>query len=262
MDKISIPGKEAKKHIQEALKAVFPGFKFSLTSEYDSVRVSWTDGPLTPDVQKVLNRFESYTRVLWKTDYTEATGYEWKGQLYVGPRYLSATRQLSDERKAALIEYMAEGDMDYFGAKVFERVDAEREMILEGKLEGFEPRQRPDLMRDTAPEIDKRVKKDANTGAVPAPEAKELVQVLPFPANFDSEAPVAPMETNETALVIPFPKNRAKAVREHQFISTLEPEQRLKFRALQMLFQVDADKLMENSLSVDDAFLAAAYMFK
>lgn len=103
MEKVSIAGKEAKKHIQDALKVVFPGFKFSLTSDYDSVHVSWTDGPLVPDVEKVLNRFESYTRVLWKTDYTEPTGYEWKGMLYVGPRHLSTSRRLSEARKERLI---------------------------------------------------------------------------------------------------------------------------------------------------------------
>ena len=55
---------EAKKHIAEALKIVFPGVKFSMRSSYDSVYVTWTDGPLTIDVERVLNRFESYTRVV------------------------------------------------------------------------------------------------------------------------------------------------------------------------------------------------------
>ncbi|RCW41619.1 LPD29 domain-containing protein [Paenibacillus prosopidis] len=241
MEKISIPGKEAKKHILAALKLVFPGFKFSLTSEYDSVLVSWTDGPLTPDVQKVLNRFESYTRVLWKTDYTEPTGYEWKGQLYLGPRYLSTVRRLSDERKAELIEYMAAGGADYYDAKVFERVDAEREMIREGNLDGFEPKNLPDLMRDAAPEIDKREKKGIQSGDTPA---------------------AVMVEPKQTAQVINFP-NRGSAVREHEFYKTLDPEQRLKLRTLQMLFKVDADRLIESGLSVDEAFsLAATHVLK
>jgi hypothetical protein len=234
MDKISIAGKEAKKHIQEALKAVFPGFKFSLTSEYDSVRVFWTDGPLTTDVQMVLNRFESFTRVKWKTDYTDPTGYEWKGQLYLGPRYLSAVRQLSNDRKTKLIEYMAASGTDYYDAKVFERLDAESVMIREGELEGFEPSHRPDLMRETAPEVDRREKKDANAPAPVKDEPKELAQVISFP------------------------ENRAAAVREHQFYNTLDPEQRLKFRALQMLFKIDADRLIESGLTVDEAFTLAA----
>ncbi|MEB8637238.1 hypothetical protein P4H32_26380 [Bacillus cereus] len=242
MEKISIAGKETKKHIQEALKAVFPGFKFSLTSDYDSVCVRWTDGPVAPDVQKVLNRFESYTRVQWKTDFEEATGYEWKGQLYIGARHLSTVRQLSNERKDALIAYMTDGGMDYFNATVFERVDAEREMIQEGKLDSVEPRQRPDLMRDDIPREDRRKKNEANPGDAPVVVAKA--------------SPAA--EPKQLAQVIQFPKQRASAVREYQFYESLEAEQRLKFRALQLLFKVDADKLIESGLSVDEAFTLAA----
>ncbi|MBD2861551.1 hypothetical protein IDH45_06045 [Paenibacillus sp. IB182363] len=76
--------------------------KFSYRIDYDSVSCYWTDGPMKEDVQKVLNRFESYTRILARDDRKEATGYEWGGTLYVGPKYLNANRSLSNERKISI----------------------------------------------------------------------------------------------------------------------------------------------------------------
>jgi hypothetical protein len=48
--------------IREDLKKVFKGFKFSVTSEQfaggDSVRISWTNGPTTDEVQKISSKYE------------------------------------------------------------------------------------------------------------------------------------------------------------------------------------------------------------
>lgn len=175
----NITGKEAKKHVAEALKIVFPGFKFSLRSSFDEVLVSWTDGPLEQDVQRVLNRFESYTRVLWITDSYKCTGYEWHGIHYAGPQYLNVIRTLSESRKEVLIESAGTATL-WNNMNKLERVEIERELIRTGKLESVEPRHCPDLLIDEKPVIDNRPKKQTE------PESQtvfqnNVVQLFPKP---------------------------------------------------------------------------------
>ncbi|MFB8378194.1 LPD29 domain-containing protein [Paenibacillus taichungensis] len=175
---INITGKEAKKHVAEALKIVFPGFKFSLRSSFDQVLVSWTDGPMETDVQRVLNRFESYTRVLCRTDYKKKTGYEWHGTHYAGPEYLDTLRSFSDEHRAALVE--AAGSMKiWIDLNKTERVEIERELIRTGKLEGVEPRQCPDLLIDEKPVLDNRPKKQPEPIHQQPSAPNNVVQLFP-----------------------------------------------------------------------------------
>src|SRR6185436_13773425 len=55
--------KETAQLIREALKAAFPGFKFSVRTSYASMTsstdISWTDGPTQPEVDRVVNAFTS-----------------------------------------------------------------------------------------------------------------------------------------------------------------------------------------------------------
>lgn len=55
--------KETAAAIRAALKVAFPGFKFSVTFERYSMgsctNVSWTDGPTSPEVRLVTDRFTS-----------------------------------------------------------------------------------------------------------------------------------------------------------------------------------------------------------
>ncbi|MBV6717185.1 LPD29 domain-containing protein [Paenibacillus chitinolyticus] len=236
-----IAGKEAKKHIKDALKEVFPGVKFSLTSEFNSVTVSWTDGPQKSDVQKVLYRFESYTRVKCVTDYEEPTGYEWNGQTYLGPRYLSVTRVLSDDRKSAIDSYAEQCGSSYIGATVFEREEYERELIRKGLLKGVFPRNCPDLMRDSFPEVDRRK---------PARPAKEAEQAL-------TDEP--PGGKAGMAQVIPFPKVGEKTA-TRTYLDSLTAEQQLKFHVLQILYDYDAEFFINSEMTVDEAFTKAAEM--
>lgn len=174
MTTISISGKETKKHINEALKAVFPGFKFSMTSEFDTVNVSWIDGPLASDVQKVLNRFKSYTRVLCKTDFEKATGYEWHGTTFVGARYLNTQRMVSGERKGLIDAYLIDTKgLSYADANIPERQEAERALIASGMLEGRPPADRSELMLEAAPVIDNRKK-----AADPAPVQANVIPLF------------------------------------------------------------------------------------
>ncbi|TVX85645.1 LPD29 domain-containing protein [Paenibacillus agilis] len=235
MEKQFICGKETKRHIVEALKLVFPGIKFSSRSSYDSVRVSWTDGPLEHDVEKVLNRFQSYTRILDIDDRHEATGYEWKGIVYVGARHLDASRQLSDGRKQALIDYMESWEKTYLDANKPERAAAEMELITQGSLSGITPMDYPDLMRDSYPVIDRR---KTNPSKVQAGQALGIGHHL--------------MKSTETCTIIPFPNRRKMAVT----MDSLNPDQLLKLNLLAAMQGKDSaeELLIESVKSVDEMF--------
>lgn len=226
---ININGKEAKKHIQEALKIVFPGFKFSLQSKYDQVTVRWVDGPLTEDVERVLNRFESYTRVLCVTDYEKCTGYEWHGSVYAGPRYLDAIRTLSDDRKALLVAEA--GSMNnWLDLNKPERVEIERDLIRMGKLESIEPRNCPDLMVDEKPVLDQRRKAK--------PESEPVVQKPAFKNN-----------------VVHFPDQSSN--KGAVIMDDLTPEQKLKAHVLENILGHKASDVLHGK----DAGTAVDYAF-
>jgi hypothetical protein len=262
METISISGKETKKHIAEALKAVFPGFRFGLTSDFDSVRISWVDGPLAQDVQKVLNRFESYTRVLSVTDFERATGYEWKGSVYVGAKYLNTSRQLSEERRTTIVTFMDELDGNsYIEAKVYERVAAERELIATGTLEGVSIGERPDLVREEKPQSDERPKKviDAQPSVVQSLSKASSRVDHSFLKKRDDQISAAkssdkPLLTDgdSVGVIKSFPvKTATEALKE-----ALTPEQWLKLMVLQNLFNFDFAK--QTDMSVDEAFVFLA----
>lgn len=101
--------KETAKKIRAALKANFPGVKFSVRSETysggSSVNVSWTDLPLTEEVEKVVNRFKSGS-FDGMTDMYETSGYVMDGKRYVGAKYIFCKRELSDERETMIKEWM------------------------------------------------------------------------------------------------------------------------------------------------------------
>ena len=52
-----IPAKEQAKMLRAALKAEFPGVKFSVRSAVSAIDVRWTDGPTQPAVQAVCDRY-------------------------------------------------------------------------------------------------------------------------------------------------------------------------------------------------------------
>lgn len=242
MEKVSISGKETKKHIRVALKAVFPSVKFSLTSDYDTVQICWTDGPSAPDVQKVLNRFVSYTRVLAHDDHHKATGYEWDGVLYVGARYLNAIRRLSDERRRAIVEYMdASVEGSFANATVSGRVEAEGELIAKGLLQGVPPLDLPELMRDQPPVLDQRPKRpERNPFFADLLKGVQPTEVIP------SE------EKKPVNNVVQFPQRSMKT----ELMNLLTPEQQLKMHVLEVFFKQNF--LQEIGLTVDEAFTFVA----
>ena len=87
-------GKLAAVNMRVLLKAAFKGVKFSVTSDYNSVRVVWTDGPTDAQVQAVIGRFD-----IGASDsqsdyfYTVDTAFS---QLFGGVQYLSTYREETD----------------------------------------------------------------------------------------------------------------------------------------------------------------------
>lgn len=61
-DASSLSGsKLAAKNIRTTLKREFPGIKFSIRTDYNSVKINWTNGPTTDAVKQFTNRHESGT---------------------------------------------------------------------------------------------------------------------------------------------------------------------------------------------------------
>ncbi len=109
METIYEGAKETAKKIRVALKETFPGVKFSVRSQTysggSSVNVSWTDLPLREDVEEVVNRFKSGS-FDGMTDMYENSGYIENGVRYVGAKYISCSRELSDEYRAEIETYL------------------------------------------------------------------------------------------------------------------------------------------------------------
>jgi hypothetical protein len=111
IETIMEPAKETAKKIRAALKVAYPGVKFSVRTDVysmgSSVNVSWTDLPLTEEVEKVVNQFQSGS-FNGMDDYYETSGYVMDGKRYVGAKYLFCSRKLSEERKQLIKDWMKE----------------------------------------------------------------------------------------------------------------------------------------------------------
>jgi hypothetical protein len=51
-------GKLVAANLRIELKTAFPGVKFSIRSDYNSVRIAWTDGPTTEHVKAITGKYE------------------------------------------------------------------------------------------------------------------------------------------------------------------------------------------------------------
>jgi hypothetical protein len=52
-------GKLVAINLRIELKAAFPGVKFSIRSDYNSVRIAWTDGPRTAEVEAITSKYSA-----------------------------------------------------------------------------------------------------------------------------------------------------------------------------------------------------------
>lgn len=91
------------KNIRRGLADRFPGQKFSVRKDgYDSIRISWTDGPTEAEVEAVAGLFredskrDPYNDDLW--DYSD-TAFT---TVFGGVRYMWINREISEERVAPL----------------------------------------------------------------------------------------------------------------------------------------------------------------
>lgn len=104
--------KQTAQFIRQVLKVAFSGTKFSVTisiySMGSSVRISWMDGPTTPEVDRVAERFSSKS-FDGMDDSTHYHDQVVDGQRVSYSGYLSTSRKHSEElralakRRAALI---------------------------------------------------------------------------------------------------------------------------------------------------------------
>lgn len=125
MTTINEQPKQTAAKIRKALKAAFPGIKFSVkTSVYSmgsSIDIKWEDGPFQAEVQTIANFYQSAS-FDGMTDYETVHGYEdpEDGKIYSGAKYIFASRSLSEgyrEQLEAIAEDMfqdfSKWDVDY-----------------------------------------------------------------------------------------------------------------------------------------------------
>jgi len=112
MEKQYITCADTAKLMRAALKAQFPGVKFSVRSDVysggASIRVTWTDGPFANDVEKIAKRYEGATfdGMIDLKEYHSSLVY-FDGDpvpklVHYGSDYVFCDRNLSDEYTQAL----------------------------------------------------------------------------------------------------------------------------------------------------------------
>ena len=87
-------GKHAAKNLRVELKAAFPKVKFSVTSDYDSIRVRWSDGPTDSQVSAIADRYcNGGFDAMQDMSYSTPTAFT---NLFGGARYITCNREVSD----------------------------------------------------------------------------------------------------------------------------------------------------------------------
>ncbi|EJW14312.1 hypothetical protein M5X00_23195 [Paenibacillus alvei] len=220
---------ETAKKIRSMLKQAYPGIKFSVRSSTysmgSSVDVHWVDGPLTEEVDKILNRFKSgYFDGM--EDMYISTGYEWEGKIVSGAKYISGTRSLSDYRKSKILKELQERyEPDPYGEYYVRHwTEAEKGLIESGVLLGF------------ISKVQLSKKEDKET------EPKvTMAQVIPFPVRAVKDP------------------NLSASLKAERLMNSLTPEQQLKLVMLQEVLGKEevADCLMGGT-SVDYLFEVTA----
>lgn len=97
-------GVPAAKNVRRDLKKVFPGIKFSVKSSYDTINVSWLDGPTRSEVEAVIEKYEN-----GKFDgMTDCFNFDTSpfNAVFGGCRYTFVEREHSDELMAAATRYL------------------------------------------------------------------------------------------------------------------------------------------------------------
>ncbi len=90
-------GVRVAKNIRKQLKKHFPGFKFRVTSDYNSVNIRWNDGPSYKQVDELVNIFQAGSFNGMEDIYE--FGRSAFCEVYGGCKYVFCTRDLTDEAK-------------------------------------------------------------------------------------------------------------------------------------------------------------------
>ncbi|MBJ6361767.1 LPD29 domain-containing protein [Paenibacillus sp. GCM10012307] len=103
--------------IETILEKIFPEIEFSVSHEKGSlVTVNWEDGPLTSDIQQILDQFRFE--------------YEWFGQRYIGAKHIYGYRHLSDRLQGLLQQ-----------TGLVDQEAAERQLIENGIIQATLPQE-------------------------------------------------------------------------------------------------------------------------
>lgn len=100
-ERVYISVADTAKLVRKALAANFPGMKFSVrSSSYSggaSIRVSWTDGPTTKDVDKVVGGFAgaSFDGMIDLKSYNDSIHPETGQRVHFGADYVFTEREYS-----------------------------------------------------------------------------------------------------------------------------------------------------------------------
>lgn len=99
----------AAKNIRAELKAAYPGVKFTVRTERfsmgDAIRVGWTDGPNTAQVEAITNKYES-GHFNGMEDIYEYNRSDWK-DAFGDAKYITTNRRYSDSLIESAIGYVA-----------------------------------------------------------------------------------------------------------------------------------------------------------
>lgn len=111
------PGRLAAANIRVELKRSFPGIRFSVRSDYSSVRVAWTNGPTTAEVESITSKYKA-GHFDGMTDCYEYDADQTFAKVFGSPRYVSTSRDYADSD----LELLAR-DYCRFEQIAFERMD-------------------------------------------------------------------------------------------------------------------------------------------
>lgn len=99
----------AAKNIRTELKRAFPGVKFSVTSSRfsggDAIRINWTDGPTSDQVDEIADRYEAGTFNGQDDSYTYSMS-DW-AYAFGDAKYISTSRNYSDKAVSDIIKRVA-----------------------------------------------------------------------------------------------------------------------------------------------------------
>lgn len=96
------PGKCAAKNIRLQLKAAFPGVKFSVKSDFNSVRISWENGPKYDSVEAITKMYQA-GKFNGMTDGYDHDDDAVFASVFGDPEYVFCTRKVSEDNLQSIV---------------------------------------------------------------------------------------------------------------------------------------------------------------